>query len=64
MRALISFVASIIVIAFLICLVGWIFVTDFFIFDILLLLGWFAIQCIFWIVIIIIILWVLNEIFR
>lgn len=62
MRALISFVVSLIVIAFLICLVGWLFVTDFFLFDILLLIGWLAIQGIFWLVIVAVIIWVLKEI--
>jgi hypothetical protein len=64
MRALISFVYSLIVIALLICIVGWIFATDFFIFDILLLLGVFALRIVFWISIVIAILWILNEIFR
>ena len=64
MRALISFVYSLIVIALLICIVGWVFATDFFIFDILLLLGVFALRIGFWISIVIAILWILNEIFR
>jgi hypothetical protein len=64
MRGCLSFLLSIIVIALIICVLGWVFSTDFFIFDILLLLGWFALKVVFWIVIVIIILWVLNEIFR
>ena len=64
MKGCLSFLLSIIVIALIICVLGWVFSTDFFIFDILLLLGWFALKVVFWIVIVIIILWVLNEIFR
>ena len=64
MKGCLSFLLSIIVIALIICLLGWIFVTDFFIFDILLLLSWFAFKVVFWIVMVIIILWVLNEIFH
>lgn len=62
MKGCLSFLLSIIVIALIICVLGWVFVTDFFIFDILLLLGWFAFKVVFWIVMVIIILWVLNEI--
>ena len=63
MRVLISFIVSLVVIALLICLVGWIFVTDFFIFDILLILGWFVLKIVIWIVIVVAIIWVFKEIF-
>lgn len=62
MKGCLSFLLSIVVIALIICLMGWLFVTDFFLFDILLLIGWLAIQGIFWLVIVIVIIWVLKEI--
>lgn len=68
MKALISFVTSIIVIALIICVLGWIFATDFFIFDILLWLAVIILQVAVYVGLpilgIIILLWVFNEIFR
>jgi hypothetical protein len=68
MRALISFVVSIIAIALLICIVGWIFATDFFIFDILLWLAVIILQVAVYVGLpilgIIGLLWIFNEIFR
>lgn len=61
MRGLISFLAAIIVIALLVCTVGWVFATDFLIFDILLMLALFALQIVVPIVILIIIIWVILE---
>ena len=64
MKVLASFLATIIVISLLICMVGWVFTTDFLIFDILLMLVLFAIQITIPIVILIIIIWVILELFR
>lgn len=68
MKGLISFVTSIIVIALIICVLGWIFATDFFIFDILLWLAVIILQVAVYIGLpilgIILLLWVFNEIFR
>lgn len=68
MKGLISFVTSIIVIALIICVLGWIFATDFFIFDILLWLAVIILQVAVYVGLpilgIIILLWVFNEIFR
>lgn len=67
MRGLISFVVSIIVLALLISIVGWIFATDFFIFEILLWLAVLILQIALYvglpILVIVGILWVLNEVF-
>jgi hypothetical protein len=68
MRGLISFVVSIIVLALLISIVGWIFATDFFIFDILLWLAVIILQVAVYVGLpilgIIGLLWIFNEIFR
>ena len=61
MRGLISFLATIIVLSLLVCIVGWIFTTDFLIFDILLGLTLFALQIIIPIVVLIIIIWAILE---
>lgn len=61
MRGLISFLSTIIVLSLLVCIVGWIFTTDFLIFDILLGLALFALQIIIPIVVLIIIIWVILE---
>lgn len=61
MRGLISFLATIIVLSLLVCIVGWTFTTDFLIFDILLGLALFALQIIIPIVVLIIIIWVILE---
>jgi hypothetical protein len=67
MRGLISFVVSIIVLALLISIVGWIFATDFFIFEILLWLAVLILQIALYVglplLVIVGILWVLNEVF-
>ena len=67
MKGLISFVVSIIVLALLISIVGWIFATDFFIFEILLWLAVLILQIALYvglpILVIVGILWVLNEVF-
>lgn len=64
MRGLISFLASIIVISLLVCIVGWIFTTDFLIFDIILVLALFALDIAIPIVVLILIIWVILELFR
>lgn len=64
MKVLISFLGTLVVISLLVCVVGWIFVTDFFIFDILLMLVIFAVQIAIPLVILIIIIWAILELFR
>lgn len=64
MKVLISFLGTLVVISLLVCVVGWIFVTDFLIFDILLVLVLFAIQIVVPLVILIIIIWAILELFR
>lgn len=61
MRGLISFLSTIIVLSLLACIVGWIFTTDFLIFDILLGLALLALQIIIPIVVLIIIIWAILE---
>ena len=65
MKVLILFLATIIsiplFISLLVCVVGWIFVTDFLIFDILLGMALFALQIVIPLVILIIIIWVILE---
>jgi hypothetical protein len=61
MKVLISFLGTLVVISLLVCTVGWIFATDFLIFDILLMLGLFALQIVVPLVILIIIIWVILE---
>lgn len=61
MKVLISFLGTLVVISLLVCVVGWIFETDFLIFDILLMLVLFALQIVVPIVILIIIIWVILE---
>lgn len=63
MRGCLSYVISIAAIALLICLVYWIFATDFLIFDILLMLGLIALKVIVVLVIIVIVIWVIKELF-
>ena len=61
MRGLITFLATIIVISLLVCIMGWIFTTDFLIFDILLGLALLALQIVIPLVILIIIIRVILE---
>lgn len=51
----------IVALAILICLVGWMFETEFFIFDILFMLCLIALQIIIPIILIIVVLWVIKE---
>ena len=50
--------------AILVCLVGWMFETEFFIFDILFMLCLIALQIIIVIIPIIAVIWVIKELFR
>ena len=61
MKVLISFLATIIVLSLLVCMVGWLFATDFLIFDILFGLALLALQIIIPIVVLIIIIWAILE---
>lgn len=63
MRGCLSFVVSIIILALMVCLVCWMFITDFLIFDILLSLGLIALNIVVVLVIIIIVIWVIKELF-
>ena len=63
MRALISFLGTLIVIAFLICVVVWIFSTDFLIFDILLLIGIISVIVVLPVVLLLIVIWAILEVF-
>ena len=63
MRGCLSYDISIAAIALLICLVCWIFATDFLIFDILLTLGLIALYVVVALVIIVIVIWVIKELF-
>ena len=58
-----SFVISLAALALLVCLIWWIIVTDFLIFDILLVLGQIALYIIIAIVIIVILAWIIKELF-
>lgn len=63
MRGCLSYIICITAIALLICLVCWIFATDFLIFDILLTLGLIALKVIVVLVIIVIVIWLIKELF-
>lgn len=64
MKAILSFFIGISLLVLVICLAGWLFISDFFIFDVLLIIGMLALQLVIPILVLIAILWVLNEIFR
>lgn len=64
MKGILSFFFGISLLVLVICLAGWIFISDFFIFDVLLIIGMLALQLVIPILVLIAILWVLNEIFR
>ena len=51
----------IVALAILVCLVGWMFETEFFIFDILFMLCLIALQIIIPIILIIAVIWVIKE---
>ena len=64
MKVLISFLGTLVVISLLVCAVGWLFVTDFLFFDILLMIAIIAFQIAIPLVILIIIIWAILELFR
>ena len=67
MKGCLSFLLSIISIALIICVLGWVFSTDFIIFDILLIIALFILQLAFWvfvpILVIILFIYVIQELF-
>lgn len=58
------FIESILVLALVICIVGWMFETDFLLLDILLVLGLIAIQIAIPLILLIIVIWVIKELFN
>ena len=64
MKALFGFLSFLVVSALLICVVGWIFSTGFFIFDLLLIFVIYALPIFLGILVLIALLWLLNEIFN
>ena len=64
MKVLISFLGTLVVICLLVCIMGWVFVTDFLIFDILLMVAILAFQIVVPLVVLIIIIWAILELFR
>lgn len=64
MRWLVSFLYFIVVVAIVIILIGWLFMTDFFIFDILLMFGLYIIQLLFALFVIILVIWIIKELFN
>ena len=64
MKAIIGLLGFLVVLALLICVVGWVFSTGFLIFDILLVCVLYALPFVVGLLIIIGILWAINEIFN
>lgn len=58
-----KFIETILTLAFVICVVGWMFETDFLLLDILLVFGLIAIQIAIPLVLLIIVIWVIKELF-
>jgi hypothetical protein len=58
-----KFIETILTLAFVICVVGWVFETDFLLLDILLVFGLIAIQIAIPLVLLIIVIWVIKELF-
>lgn len=58
-----KFIETILTLAFVICVVGWMFETDFLLLDILLVFGLIAIQIVIPLVLLIIVIWVIKELF-
>lgn len=54
----------IVTLALLVCIVGWMFQTEFFIFDMLFMLCLIALQIIIPFIIIIAVIWAIKELFR
>jgi hypothetical protein len=64
MKGIISFFVGLSVLVLVICLAGWIFSTDFFIFEILLMLALYALPFVVGFLVLVGIVWLLNEIFN
>lgn len=64
MKAIIGFLGFLMILAILICVVGWVFSTGFLIFDILLVCVLYALPFVIGLFVIIGLLWLLNEIFN
>lgn len=64
MKGIISFFVGLSVLVLVICLAGWIFSTDFFIFEILLMLALYVLPFVFGLLVLVGIVWILNEIFN
>lgn len=64
MKAIIGFLGFLMILAILICVVGWVFSTGFLIFDILLVCALYTLPLVVGLLIIIGLLWLLNEIFN
>ena len=58
------FLGTLLVLAVIVCVLGWLFETDFLLFDILLILGLLVLQIIIPLILLIIAIWVLLELFR
>jgi hypothetical protein len=58
------FIESILALAFVICLVAWMFETDFLLLDVLFAFGFIAIQIAIPLVLLIIAIWVIKELFN
>lgn len=58
-----KFIETILTLAFVICVVGWMFDTDFLLLDILLVFGLIAIQIVIPLILLIIVIWVIKELF-
>jgi hypothetical protein len=58
-----KFIETILTLAFVICVVGWVFETDFLLLDILLVFGLIAIQIAIPLVLLIFVIWVIKELF-
>ena len=63
MRGCLSFIYTLVIIAFLISVVCWIFTSDFLIFDILLMIGMIILPIIIVLIAIVLIVWIIKEFF-
>lgn len=63
MKGIISFFIGLSVLVLVICLSGWIFSTDFFIFEILLMIALWVLPFVVGLLVLVGIVWLLNEIF-
>ena len=63
MKGIISFFIGLSVLILVICLAGWIFSTEFFIFEILLMIALWILPFVVGLLVLVGIVWLLNEIF-